>query len=545
MTAAAPQGNPSAGPHDLLRPFALPFATIAARRPTVIHDLTVPPTSRPGSSVRDRRWTIALILLVVAIAARAQTFGNPVIGFDEQFYLLVGDRLLHGAIPYVDIFDRKPVGLFLIFAAARALGGDGFLQYKLVALVCVVATALLIHGIARAGAGRVAAISAAALYILWLNLMEGEGGQSPVFYNLPMTAAAALVLTAQRGGDPLRAGAGAMLLVGIALQIKYSVVVEGIFFGCWLIALAWRAGHRGWRLGRSILVWIALAMLPTLAAFAVYAGIGQAQAFVFANILSTLAQGRAAMATQIAGLAAILGILALPLLFTLVGWRGRRRGGDEAARDRFLLGWLAASALGILLYWRFASPHYAMPMLPPLMSLLARSIDTSRRRRIGGLALALIGLIAGQAVLAISATRKGGAQAAAAVARAARVDGQGCIYVYDGYPALYMLTGSCLPTRWAFPGHLATRDESRAAALGVDPAREVRRILATQPVAIIDDLPRFSGGNPITRRILDGALAADYVLAARICTGPARVRLVYRRRTERPLPAAGTFACAS
>ena len=517
--------------------YRLPSMPIGGRRSGLTQDIAVPPFSRLGFSLNSRP-AVALILLAVALVARAQTFGNPVIGFDEQFYLLVGDRMLHGAVPYVDVFDRKPVWLFLIFAAARALGGDGFLQYKLVALGSVVATALLIHGIARRSAGPVAALLAAALYILWLDFMEGEGGQSPVFYNLPMVAAAALILTVRRGSDPLRTGAGAMLLVGIALQIKYSAVAEGVFFGCWLIAMAWQAGHRGWRLARSITAWIALALLPTLAAFGVYAAIGQAQPFLFANFLSALAQGRGGAVTQVEGLAAILGILALPLLFAALGGRGQPR------RDRFLLGWLAASALGILLYWRFASPHYAMPLLPPLMGLLAPAIDAGHRRRVAGLALAIVALAGGQAVLAISARHKGGAREAAAVARAAHVDGTGCIYVYDGYPALYMLTGSCLPTRWPFPGHLATQEESRAAALGADPTREVRRILATHPVAIVDDWPHFSGGNPVTRRILERTLAADYVLAARICTGPGRVRLVYRRRTENPPPPRAP-ACAS
>ena len=74
---------------------------------------------------------ILLVLTLVALVVRARTFGNPVIGFDEQFYLLVGDRMLHGALPYVDIFDRKPIGLFLLYAGAgalgRAFGADGVL----------------------------------------------------------------------------------------------------------------------------------------------------------------------------------------------------------------------------------------------------------------------------------------------------------------------------------------------------------------------------------------------------------------------------------
>ena len=64
------------------------------------------------------------------------SFGNPVIGSDEgdeQFYLLVGDRMLHGLLPYVDVWDRKPVGLFLVYAAIRLLGGEGIWQYQLAA----------------------------------------------------------------------------------------------------------------------------------------------------------------------------------------------------------------------------------------------------------------------------------------------------------------------------------------------------------------------------------------------------------------------------
>src|SRR3712207_9540139 len=51
----------------------------------------------------------ALLLLGAALLFRAPFLGNPVIGSDEQFYILVGDRLLHGLLPYVDVWARKPV----------------------------------------------------------------------------------------------------------------------------------------------------------------------------------------------------------------------------------------------------------------------------------------------------------------------------------------------------------------------------------------------------------------------------------------------------
>jgi predicted membrane-bound mannosyltransferase len=37
---------------------------------------------------------MAAVLAVVALALRAWDFGNPVIHVDEQYYLLVGDRIL-------------------------------------------------------------------------------------------------------------------------------------------------------------------------------------------------------------------------------------------------------------------------------------------------------------------------------------------------------------------------------------------------------------------------------------------------------------------
>ncbi|KQU61634.1 hypothetical protein ASG67_00055 [Sphingomonas sp. Leaf339] len=250
---------------------------------------------------------VALILVVIAVAARARTFGNPVIGFDEQFYLLVGDRMWHGMLPFVDIFDRKPIGLFLIYALAAGSGSKAILACKLLALASVLATALLIFGLARRANGPVGALAGAALYILWLDFMEGEGVQAPVFDNLAMVAAAAMVL------------------VGIALQIKYSVLVEGIYLGCLLIVLTWQAGIRGARLAGYVMTWIGGALLPTALAFGLYTANAHAGDFVIANFLSVLGQERAGGAAE--GTAVIASILA-PLFVLLLKHKTWVRGGN-------------------------------------------------------------------------------------------------------------------------------------------------------------------------------------------------------------------------
>ena len=478
------------------------------------------------------------LLALVALIVRAQGFGNPVIGFDEQFYLLVGDRMLHGALPYVDIFDRKPIGLFLLYAGARSLGGDGFLAYKLVATGFVVATAYGVQRIARAFAPPMAAIGAAILYILWLNLMEGEGGQSPVFYNALILVAAAMMLRAvERRGSLFGSGAGAMAAIGLALQIKYSVLPEGFAFGCILLWCGWRDRMAPVRLAGMALVWVALALLPTLAAWGAYAAMGEGQAWLFANFVSLGGQAARPLATELEGLAACVGIL-LPLaLIIALGRPWRHVAAERREGFRFLLVWLAVTAVAVLLYGRFGSPHYAMPIVLPATIVAAPVLGRWRR----GWLVALVAVIAlaGQVVLGLSERAKGGRAEALAVARAAmpeRGPDRGCLYVYDGYPALYMLTHSCLPSKWVFPGHLNTLDEASASAIGTDPVAEIRRILAARPGAIVDDYPRFEFGNPATRKVLGEALIRDYHLAACVRTGPSRVRLVYRRGPG-PMPA--------
>src|SRR3954469_11229646 len=133
----------------------------------------------------ERAWTerIPLVLLsylIAALALRWITFGNPLLHIDEQYYLLVGDRMLHGALPYVDIWDRKPIGLFAIFAAIRLLPGNGIIACQIVALLFATATAWLVQRAARQiGASPLGAFAAGAAYLIWLPLLSGRDAQSP------------------------------------------------------------------------------------------------------------------------------------------------------------------------------------------------------------------------------------------------------------------------------------------------------------------------------------------------------------------------------
>ena len=269
------------------------------------------------------RWRVALLLLVIAtIAIRSPHFSNPFVHVDEEFYLLVGDRMLHGAIPYVDIWDRKPVGLFLLYAGIRMLGGNGFIQYQLVAALFAGLTAVVIALMARRISNQIAAVLAGLAYVLALAMSGGQGGQTPVFYNLLVALAAMqlLLLASEPAGPDVvrRRGLAAMALVGIALQIKYSPLFEGLFFGLLLLRLSWRAsGGSLARLAADAALWIGAAIAPTLLAYAWYVAAGHGDAFLFANLWSISLRGASTLTTTTGELRKIAirgAIFAIPIL---------------------------------------------------------------------------------------------------------------------------------------------------------------------------------------------------------------------------------------
>jgi hypothetical protein len=476
-----------------------------------------PMIERPDRNYRQ--WLkVAIVLLLAAFAIRGFQFGNPLIEVDENFYLLVGDRMLHGALPYVDIWDRKPIGLFLIFAAIRRLGGDGIVQTQIMATLFVAGTAWLIARIAAQMADMVAATAAAILYILLLNLIGGSGAQAPIFYNLFVAGAALATLRAVRApADPQGPrrvrwlGAVAMLLLGIGLQIKYTVVFEGIFFGLVLLHRSWVQSQSVGRMVADSGLWLAIVLAPTVVAFAAYAAQGEAAPFIFANFLSIGNRSSAAAGVLIGRLGRTCISIALPMLAVLLGraigpWR-MMAGGRTAST--FVLSWIGAAVAGYLLFGTYAN-HYALPLFVPISAACA-PLFAYRRHHLGAGAAALMLILAGfsdWSVIHHLWQKRGDRAFADAVTATIRPRLTNCLYVWNGDPIYYYLTQSCLPGPYPFPSHLNNLIESRA--LGMDPIVELRRILANRPSVILDSQPRDDDINPAAARIVDAELRRSY-----------------------------------
>ena len=467
-----------------------------------------PPVASRASAFADR-WIYAAILLA-AVLIRAPVAGDLNYHIDEGFYLLVGERMRDGLLPYADIWDRKPFGLFLLYWLIATLGMDSMIAVHLAAGISAVATAMLIATIARRWVPPLPAGLAAIAYLAGLEVLAGGGGQSPVFYNLAMVAMAALTLKAGDVGDLARfrrLAVAAVLCGGAALTIKQTSLPECLFFGAILAIHARRLAPSVAVGVREVALLACLGALPSLACLGFFAVIGHGGDYLFATLLSSF--GRASMAgAERMALALYLAPRTLPLLvMALAGVILLLRGPTRSLGAGVLAGWIAAGIAGFLMVPNFYD-HYALPLLP---SLCVGAAPLFARRPLGpAYALLVIGIsLAFASWPALDRTRASNA-AMQAAARAITAHGGGTsLYVFDGPVHLYTLTGAPLPTRWAFPEHLSTAEERDAT--GADAIAELARILRTRPAVIVAaDAPGARHPNPAAWRLLRMTLAREY-----------------------------------
>jgi len=467
----------------------------------------VPGQRKLAAAIRGDAPALALLALIV-LATRGIWFGDPVADFDEQLYSFIGWRMGQGELPYVDWWDRKPFGLFAIFGAAHALLGPGPLAYQIIAALFALAGAFLTYSLARRLVGRISAALAAAMQTMLLCAYGSHSGQSEVFFVPLMLGMAALLVDA---GHPrfARRALWAMLLGGLALQIKYTVLPQCAFFGLYALWVEHRRGAALPRLARLACAFVALGLLPTALVGAFYAAIGEFDAFLLANFLSFFdrlpaPQGRWAPDHWLG----VISLATLVLGGTYAAWRMSRP--QPFAVWLFFSGWAASTLASVLLPGTVYLYYYAALSAPAVLVALPLLDIRTPLRGLPGLLL----LAGFAALLALPARyqhslaeRAAAQQLAAAIAPHVRADGD-CLWLWDGPTALYRMSGSCVPTRFVYPDHLNNALETPA--LGLDQTAEVARVLATTPGAIVTASSPMTHQNMEATALVEAALAEGY-----------------------------------
>ncbi|MFW2351522.1 hypothetical protein [Qipengyuania sp.] len=472
--------------------------------------------ARHGFRSRADAASVVLLLTICALVVRLPYLGDANADIDEQLYSLIGNGILEGKLPFVDLWDRKPVGLFLLYALAHAIGGPSPYAYQLFAMGFAVLGALLTRALALVFVERSTATGAAVLYILLMALYGPHSGQTEIFH-VPAMLAMALLVRDPDHPDAIRRAGGAMLIGGLALQIKYTVIPQCAFFGLWAL---WGQYRRNASLGQAVrlgILFALLGLLPTTLVGLFYFAVGGWDAFWFANFVSFFDR----LPSPTGRLVAADALFLLPLagLIVIGAYAAlRQRVVSDLRSYGFIAGWLLACLATVFLPSTVYAYYYAA-LVPAAILLGLPFLD-----RRGPLGLApLLGVVAlffsllyyGTRIEASERSRTGMAQLAAVIRPL--VDGETrCLWVFDGPTALYRETGSCLPTRFIYPDHLNNALERDS--LGVRQIDEVRRILAHRPPVIVTaDIP-FTPQTEEVKSLVMRTVASDYerILRARI-----------------------------
>lgn len=150
-------------------------------------------------SIRQRNIIILLIILVMAFSLRMAFIHEP-FERDEGQYAYIAQEILHGSIPYRDVIEIKPPGVFYIYASAITLFGNTTESIRLFTAFYSLLTVIVVYLIARNLRGVRAGLLAALLYGVYSSgpLIQGSGSNVEVFMVLPLAISVWFYL---RGAD--------------------------------------------------------------------------------------------------------------------------------------------------------------------------------------------------------------------------------------------------------------------------------------------------------------------------------------------------------
>jgi hypothetical protein len=392
---------------------------------------------------------IAVVALLPGLLAQA---------WDSATYTLVGERLLAGDIPYVDIWDQKPPGIYVLNALASAATGPlrpAVVSWGISVLI-IALTGIVLAGTLRTLGWRWQAVVVAGLGVVELASFPFAlgGGLTETVAVLPTALALSLALVGQMTAGR---GAAAGILGGLGLSISLQTLPA---FAAVAVAIYVRS--------RSIrsLAWFcvgAAAVAATVVGFLVATGslAAAVEAIVGYNVVFSR-MGGLDTPINVEALHALLVLSPLVVLAVM----GLRRSLAEARLRPAVLGalvWIALDIAFVVIFQRRLELHYAGVLVVPL-ALLAPGglgvLSTARMRPIwtgigAGLlvvsAITATWLIVAETSLGLESRRQVAARVGAAaewVRGHTREDES--IFVWGAVPHVYLEAERAPASRWVY-----------------------------------------------------------------------------------------------
>ena len=228
-----------------------------------------------------------MYLLALSFVIRFPFFFPIDISLDESTYILWGQSVLDGHLPYTEVWGFKPPLAFLFYAGAIALFGKSIVSVRIAGTLCVALTALFTYLTGKALWNHRTGIIGATLFTVMVSFMKsGQAVMTEHVAIVPMLGALSL-LVIKRHTPSMLFLAG--ILMGIATCIRTNLAYVSVLVGLFLVISAFAEPPRS--IGRSLkggLAYAAGGLLILLLIFLPYAATGYQKLWWTSVILAPL-----------------------------------------------------------------------------------------------------------------------------------------------------------------------------------------------------------------------------------------------------------------
>lgn len=173
---------------------------------------------------------IFIFLFLLALLCRLPFFFQAVIDWDESTFILVGQSILDGHLPYTKLWELKPPLAFVFYALAIFCFGKSIVAVRFAGALWVACTAFLVTITGQAIGNRRTGIIAAIIFILLSALFPaGQAIMTEHIAILPLIAALSWLVTQKTTPRNLF---WAGTLIGTASMVRLNIAYVALLVGC-------------------------------------------------------------------------------------------------------------------------------------------------------------------------------------------------------------------------------------------------------------------------------------------------------------------------
>ena len=209
--------------------------------------------------------TILVILFLLTFIIRFPFFFRDYIDRDESTFILVGQALADGYLPYTYLWDLKPPIIFFIMGGLISIFGKSFIAIRLFGVIAVSLTAFFTYKIGYRVFTKKIGLWSSLGTVLLLSLFGSlQGVMSEHVSMLFFMPGLYLLVKSRNIGNVLMSG----LFFGLAVMTKINLAYATLFITVFLLiegvrSVSWKEGlFRSLLFGVSNLIVIGFTLLP-------------------------------------------------------------------------------------------------------------------------------------------------------------------------------------------------------------------------------------------------------------------------------------------